>query len=87
MDDEGSNPFTGTERFFLGMAKTRHWQAHVTYPGGRTLMFGVQAASLPAALLKAHQQAAKAPRVPSQVTVTRLYGRHHPLWALSRRRR
>jgi len=61
------------------MAKTRHWQVQVTYPGNRTLLFGVTAASLPAALLKAYRHAALLPGIASRIRVTRLYGRHHPL--------
>jgi hypothetical protein len=61
------------------MAKTRHWQAHVAYPGGRVLTFGVRASSLPRALLKALEVAAAVPGVAEHLTVTRLYGLHHPL--------
>ena len=65
------------------MARTRHWQAHVTYPWGGTMVFGVQAASQPAAILKALQIAA-VPGIAGHLTVIRLYGRHHPLRAVSR---
>ena len=60
------------------MTSTRHWQAEVIYPGGGTFVFGVQARSLPAALLHVYQQAAELPQIASQITVTRLYGPHHP---------
>jgi hypothetical protein len=62
------------------MASRRYWQARVTYPDGGSLTFGVSAASLPAALLKAFRLAAE-PGTASHLTVTRLYGRHHPLRA------
>lgn len=61
------------------MAKTRHWQARARYPNGGVLTFGVQAASLPAAVAKAHRIAAGVPGVADHLTVTRLYGRHHPM--------
>lgn len=67
------------------MAKTRHWQAAAVYPGGAVLTFGVRASGLPAALLKALATAAMVPGVADHVTVTRLYGPHHPLRAASRR--
>jgi hypothetical protein len=66
------------------MAKTRYWQAAVTCPGGGVLTFGVRASSLPAALLKALRLAAIVPGVAEHVTITRLYGPHHPLYAASR---
>lgn len=66
--------------------KTRQWQAHVTGPEDRIVTFGVQAASLPAAILKVHRRASGLAWIPDHVTVTRLYGRHHPLRALSRAR-
>jgi hypothetical protein len=65
------------------MSRTRHWQARVTYPWGGVLVFGVQAASQPAALLKALRIAA-VPGIASHLTLTRLYGRYHPLRAVSR---
>lgn len=65
------------------MAKTRYWQATVAYPGGRTWIFGVRAASLPAALLKVYRLAA-GPGIAGHITVTRLYGPHHPLYAATR---
>jgi hypothetical protein len=66
------------------VSKTRHWQAAAVYPGGRVLTFGVRASSLPAALLKALVLAAEVPGIADHVTVTRLYGPHHPLSADSR---
>jgi hypothetical protein len=69
------------------VARTRHWQAQATFPGGGTFIFGVRAASLPAAQLKAFQAVAKIPGIASHLTVTRLYGRHHPLRAIARDRR
>lgn len=67
------------------MAHSRYWQACVTYPGGGTLVFGVRASSLPRALLKVLEQAAEIPGTAGHVTITRLYGRHHPLRAISGR--
>jgi hypothetical protein len=69
------------------MARTRQWQACATFPGGGTLIFGVQASSLPAAQLKALRTAAEVPGIATHLTVTRLYGRHHPLRAVARDRR
>jgi hypothetical protein len=66
------------------MARSRYWQARVTYPGGGTLVFGVHASSLPRALLKALELAA-GPGIAGHLTVTRLYGRRHPLRAIARR--
>lgn len=66
------------------MSKTRNWQAAVSYPGGQVLTAGIRASSLPAALLKALCLAAEVPGIADHVTVTRLYGPHHPLRAVSR---
>jgi hypothetical protein len=66
------------------MAKTRQWQVRAEGPAGQVLTFGVQAASLPAAVGKALPQVARLPWTPDRTTVARLYGRHHPLRALSR---
>jgi hypothetical protein len=55
--------------------KTRQWQARVTGPEERVVTFGVQAADLPAAILKAHQQSAGLAWIPDQVTVIPLPGR------------
>jgi hypothetical protein len=66
------------------VSRTRQWQARVTFPNGGVMTFGVQAASLPAAIGKAHRIAAGVPGIADRLTVTRLYGRHHPLRALSR---
>ena len=66
------------------MAHSRYWQARVTYPGGGTLVFGVHAPSLPRALLRALELAA-GPGTADHLTVTRLYGRHHPLRAIARK--
>lgn len=65
------------------MAKTRHWQARVSYPGGGVFIFGVRAASLPRALLKAFELAAVAGSA-EHLTLTRLYGPHHPLHLTAR---
>jgi hypothetical protein len=59
--------------------KTRQWQARVTYPNGGIMTFGVQAASLPAAIGKACGIAAGVPDIADHLEVTRLYGRHHPM--------
>lgn len=67
----------------MANSHSRYWQAHVTYPGGGTLIFGVCASSLPRALLKALELAAS-PGTADHLTVTRLYGRHHPLRAAAR---
>lgn len=64
------------------MAHRKYWQAHVTYTHGdgepRFFTFGLQANSLPAALLRAYRQAAEIPVPAEHITVTRLYGYHHP---------
>jgi len=65
------------------MSKARYWQAAVSYPGGGVLTAGIRASSLPAALLKALRLAAEVPGIAEHVTVTRLYGPHHPLRAAS----
>lgn len=47
-------------------------------------MFGVQASGEPQAILKALRQLAEIPGTADRLTVSRLYGRYHPLRAAAR---
>jgi hypothetical protein len=60
------------------MSRTRHWQAEARLPGGARVVFGVQARTLPGALLHAYRRLALLPAPAEHLTVIRLYGRHHP---------
>jgi hypothetical protein len=53
--------------------RTRYWQVEATLRNGAKVTFGVSAAHLPGALLKAYRQLAEFPQTAGHLTVTRLY--------------
>lgn len=57
------------------MSKQRRWQAEATFPGDGQAVFGIQARSLPAALLTAYRRLSGFPLVAEHLTVTRIYWR------------
>lgn len=61
------------------MSHAKCWQAVAAYPGGGVLTFGVRAATADRALAKAALLAATVPGPAAVITLTRLYGPHHPL--------
>lgn len=59
----------------------RYWQVRAAYPRGAMMMFGVQAGTRETAAERARKIAPGS----TGMTITRLYGRHHPLRATAGR--